>query len=76
MTKRQPTATCPHCARVLRGRNASSHNCPEDPANRAAIMGALEDPARPGVARSAPQYAAGRVLQGPILYWREREVTA
>ena len=55
---------CPHCGRVLRSRATYQHNCPEDPANRDAIMGALADPARPGVARSTTQYRAISVMAG------------
>ena len=56
--------TCPHCARVLRGKAVQQHICPEDPANRAVIIAALRHPGAPGVARSTTQYRAIAVASG------------
>lgn len=55
---------CPHCQRQFTGKGIHYHVCPEDPALRPAIMAAMEDPARPGTARSGKQYGAIAVMAG------------
>lgn len=64
MTKRQPTATCPHCARQFRGHAALHRVCPEDPALRARIIAVMEDPDNPGTARKTWQYRDIAVAAG------------
>lgn len=50
--------TCPHCKRTLRTLAATWHYCPEDPANRNAMIVGMENPDAPGVARSMAEYSA------------------
>ena len=64
MTRRHEY-TCPHCGREFppQWRERHAGMCPRDPAVIVRVRAFLEDPDRPGVARSQPWYDQNAVLR-------------